>query len=365
MILQKTLYNLNSKNQIIEWNLLISNLNLNEAEVVIRHGLHNCSSSNSPSSKYVIPTLNKEKHFLSLLNKKTKREGYVEDWNLLKDVKTTYDNLYSPMLAKTFDLEKPLSETVFAQPKYNGVRMLAYVDLTENFIVFKSRKNIVYNFPLIAENLKQLLINAGIDKITLDGELYSHKLPLSVISGEARRSTKTPSHYPLNYIIYDIVNLNSYQYERLDFLSDLFLGQDISNIKLSPTNTLRNKESIKVLLNQMIEEGYEGLIIREKKGMYKPGARVLGKVKKLLSKEFTIIDIIPQNKQKDLGIFVCKNDLTDDYFSVTYASTMEEKRDILINKNKYIGKLLTVDYFERTVNNLPFHAVGVAIRDYE
>ena len=51
-------------------------------------------------------------------------------------------------------------------------------------------------------------------------------------------------------------------------------------------------------------------------------------------------------------------------FNVTPEGSHEKKKEYLSNKFNYIGKQLTVRFFERTITGVPFHAVGV-VRDYE
>ena len=60
---------------------------------------------------------------------------------------------------------------------------------------------------------------------------------------------------------------------------------------------------------------------------------------------------------------VLKNDINDLVFSCTLTGTVNERLDIL--NNPPIGKSVTVKFYERTKNGLPFHANVVGIRDYE
>jgi len=43
----------------------------------------------------------------------------------------------------------------------------------------------------------------------------------------------------------------------------------------------------------------------------------------------------------------------------------ETRKKYLDDKVDLIGKPLTVEFYERTKDDLPFHAVGIAVRDYE
>ena len=46
-------------------------------------------------------------------------------------------------------------------------------------------------------------------------------------------------------------------------------------------------------------------------------------------------------------------------------SNIDERRQYFTNREQHIGKYITVEYYERTKKGVPFHAIGVAVRDYE
>jgi hypothetical protein len=52
-------------------------------------------------------------------------------------------------------------------------------------------------------------------------------------------------------------------------------------------------------------------------------------------------------------------------FKVNPEGSVETKRKYFSEKHNIIGKKLTVEFYERTAFGLPFHAVGIAVRDYE
>jgi len=367
MILEnKILYNINARGQIIEWSINITVESTENHFIVIRSGLFNKSNFNtSKKTQY-----SKDKVFdvfKSKIKHKIEREGYIHDETKLTNVKKTSDNLYKPMLAQTYNPKKA-KFPYFAQPKLNGVRCVAYCDVISNTFILKSRKNIQYNFPNIEKSLKTLLIHNDIDTIVFDGELYLHETSLNVISGEARKSVKTPSLFNLKYVIYDVVNLESTQIDRLHYLIELFADITLDNVKLLSKRLIFNDEQVEKLKNNLIKKKYEGLILRSINGLYKPGVRSsdLLKVKKVLSDEFLIMDIVPQQKDTTQGILICQNNINKELFTCTFKGTVEEKQELLNFKTEFIGQKVTIEYFERTADKqLPFHAIAVAIRNYE
>jgi hypothetical protein len=83
------------------------------------------------------------------------------------------------------------------------------------------------------------------------------------------------------------------------------------------------------------------------------------------SSEFLITNIIDSDKNPGIPIFVCKNDINDENFEVVIEGTLDERRQYFTNREQHIGKYITVEYYERTKKGVPFHAIGVAVRDYE
>ena len=121
-------------------------------------------------------------------------------------------------------------------------------------------------------------------------------------------------------------------------------------------------------LDKYTKEGYEGVIIRNKKGKYAENARSnhLQKLKKFIDEEFEIIDYTTPTTGKEVGcvVWICK---TKDgkKFNVRPSGNYDERKKQYKNGKKYIGKMLTVKYQELTNDQVPRFPVGLAIRDYE
>ena len=108
----------------------------------------------------------------------------------------------------------------------------------------------------------------------------------------------------------------------------------------------------------MIDCHYEGGILRNRKAPYYFGGRRnnMLKLKKATVDSFIIVDIVPYKKDPTLGLAVLRNDITGDTFECNMNCPMRKKREILNNRADYIGRKVQVRYFERTINEIPFHA---------
>jgi hypothetical protein len=87
------------------------------------------------------------------------------------------------------------------------------------------------------------------------------------------------------------------------------------------------------------------------------------KYKKFQDQEFEVIGVkAGKGKFEGLAVFICKNDLNDETFEVTIATDFKTKKEQFDNRDSYIGKKLTVKYFDRTDKLIPTFPVGLAFR---
>ena len=279
---------------------------------------------------------------------KKKRLKYVEN---LEDL---VDKRFGPMTAKTYEPDK-LTFPVMSQPKFNGLRCMVYWEGDE--LKFMSRGKKFYTTMIhIEEELKNVLPK----DIVLDGELYVHGCSLQVINSFVK-SLKEDSDR-VEYVVYDMMSKEDLSFE--DRWKPKFL-EGLKTVRVCPTFIANNEKELEAFYEAFIKQKYEGLMIRIPSGKYKWDNRSsdLLKYKKFQDAEFEVIDVIDgKGKFKDAAVFICKNDLTAATFEVTMAVDMETKRAQFESKDKYIGKKLTVKYFDRTDSLIPTFPVGLTFR---
>lgn len=108
------------------------------------------------------------------------------------------------------------------------------------------------------------------------------------------------------------------------------------------------------------------MVIRDTKADYQFGGKrnnSMLKFKKIEDGRFLIVDIVPEGiKRKNLPKFICRNDINDELFECTINKKQDIQEEYLINKDKYIGKYMKVEYRARSgVKQVPFHAKGIDI----
>lgn len=276
------------------------------------------------------------------------------------------DNFFKPMLAKVYgeDYKYNSSDTLYSQPKLDGVRCIA----TKDGLFSRLGKPII-SVPHIFEALKPVFEKYP-DTI-LDGELYAAKLSdnFNEIISLARQAKPTEEDFAkskevLQYWVYDINQSSKYSL-RFAYL-DVLINQDLKNdfIKLVETTTkVPSQEHLDVLYAVYMSQGYEGQMVRvSSKGYENKRSKQLLKRKEFKDEEFEIVDII-----EGLGnwagyaksVVFKLNDGTERTSDAGIAGNQEFTKNLLQDKENYIGTLVTVKYQNYTPDGKPRFPIAV------
>lgn len=304
---------------------------------------------------------------------------------------THADGTFIPMLCKTLEDNKPFTKSeYFGEYKIDGERCLitAYKDngLFDNiYLKYHSRHGIDWTdklsyldeflIPIIPNYFLNMMIE---ESIALDGELYLPGYGINEINSFIK-NTELPQHYKLQFWCYDLAIDSMPAIDRYTTLETAF------NTKVydfqSKNGHLNNKERFILLpsfnnihciedairqRDYFIDLGFEGLVIRDTKADYQFGGKrnnSMLKFKRIEDGKFLIVDIVPEGiKRKNLPKFICRNDINDELFECTINKKQDVQEEYLINKDKYIGKYIKVEYRARSgVKQVPFHAKGIDI----
>lgn len=136
----------------------------------------------------------------------------------------------------------------------------------------------------------------------------------------------------------------------------------MGSIKLVETIKLDNVKDLKIYHSKFVAEGFEGSIVRVGSGKYKINGRSenLLKYKDFQDIALKIKDIIPAEQRPNWGkpIF----ELKGKQFGAGTKMSHEDREDLLINKDKYIGKTAELRFFEYSDDGVPRFPVMVGIR---
>lgn len=204
-------------------------------------------------------------------------------------------------------------------------------------------------------------------KIAYDGELYIDGEILSEIAS-AVKALSLKSQL-VKFYMFDLAIENQPQLARLKIMKQLYdkhFNNNEGYVKVD-TKVCKSHAEAELYTKEMIACKYEGAIFRDSSAHYMFGKRPQTMVKYKIreSAEFKIVDVRDSPKDPGLAIFVCRNDRNSLTFDVVPQGDHQRRSDYFRNRTKLIGKLLTVEFYERTINDLPFHCTGIVVRDYE
>ena len=345
---------------------------------------------------------------LGLTDDDKSRSFYDKLNHVLPKYNTDANNCVKPMKCQKFTIGK-FNYPAMIQPKINGVRCVVMIEDytpkdifdTKGFntnhgmkhVVLKTKEGLVYNIDHIERVFQKLYTKfPQYQNIIFDGEVYIKDEKVTSIGGAAR-NPRNELHKKLTYVNFDlsIPDMSNHDRDVLrykiwnDFLAissslyppEVFIALNAEShelfnqfvITVLNTDKTYDDDQSLAYMQRYIDCGFEGAVIRDKDAEYQFGSRpqTMMKLKKFEDAEFKCHDIrYTGNPEQGVGfsvVLLCENDINDLSFESTVVGTVEERKAIL--DNPPIGKMVTIKFYERTKNGLPFHSNVIAIRDYE
>lgn len=293
------------------------------------------------------------------------KRGYVESY---KDAeKGKLDKIIKggivPMTCHTYkDHKKKIKFPCDAQPKYDGHRCIAIVRKGKCTLWSRSRKQI-FSCPHIVKALEKRFRN-----ITLDGELYNHKYRRNFeqLMKLIRPQKPVKGHKKIQFHIFDIV-ANNHWTERLEELNDCENKcEDSKCLHFAETLPIKDEKGITNRMKRFLAMGYEGMILRNRKGTYlNTRSYDVLKHKEMRDAEFKCVGI-QEGKGKlrgHVGSFICVNKK-----GTKFKAKMEGAHGFLKkcykNHKLWANKMLTVKYQDLTgKNKVPRFPIAIRFRE--
>ena len=269
----------------------------------------------------------------------------------------------SPMLAHDYNKRgKGALFPCFVQRKYDGVRCIG---MPGKGIFSRLKKS----FPHLEHIVAELALLPS--DVILDGELFCKELTFQEIVGMVKRETlkkgDEEKQLKIQFHIYDVVNAWAYD-RRYAMLQHIFQEHHFKYLVLVKTDECASEEKMKEMHANYVAEGYEGIMLRNKKGVYKNARSVdLLKYKEFFDGEYKIVGFTQgQGLEEGCVIWTCVTE-TGKTFSCRPRGTREERQELFLNGDSHVAKMLTVRYQELTSSEekVPRFPVGVGLRDYE
>lgn len=232
------------------------------------------------------------------------------------------------------------------QPKFDGIRCRAIPLMTgpkgNEYLLLSSEENVIYSTPHINEALQSLGLRAE-----LDGELYCHGMSFEEILSITSRTINFHHNFKaIKFHIFDIINDQPQM--RRQLLVDALRGFH-PFIRVAPFWLCESLEDIMKVFDEVIELGYEGIIVRHNLAPYERKRSTL--VMKFKPKKEDIYEIVGysqeysiENVPKDaLGSLQCKSG-DGNIFSVGTGFTQDAREELWKTKENLIGKIAKVKY---------------------
>lgn len=346
-----------------------------------------CEAKNEGRANATTPEQQAIKEALAKITRK-KKDGWFDK---IEDVDKTEHLPILPMLAKKWnDSQKHLNTLTHLclQPKLDGIRCIA----TRQGLFSRKGERIIA-VPHIERMINDMFATGLFDWVeAFDGELYNHdfKDNFNEIASVVRKTKPTlrdmiKSEEVMQYHIYDVITKTD---DTLFLAQQIFIERfkllktylkewydkhykDIYFRRIQPVTTLERKnetESIDIAYQEFLQQGYEGMMVRNPVSYYETNKRSknLIKRKEFIDEEFEVVDVLEGigNRSGMMGKMVVKLK-NGETCEANARGTHEYFKELLVNKESYIGKLATIRFQNYTPDGSLRFPVMITIRDYE
>lgn len=267
-----------------------------------------------------------------------------------------------PMLAKDFNKEiRKLrwgKETMFVQPKFDGMRCLSFVHRDLPIKMMSRTGKEILGMDHIRKELEGVRARMPLDVnlIILDGELYVHG---ENFQNNMRFIKKYKEGHTerIKYNVYDIVEDKVFEFRKV---RPYIVG--FTNLLEVSTYLIKSKEELDVWHKEFLKQGYEGTMVRLNNEGYKKNGRSseLLKYKDFLDLSLKIIDIVANENRPEQGTAVFEHN--GNLFKSGMKYSHADRIDMLKNKDRYIGKTAELRFFEYSESGTPRFPIMVGIR---
>lgn len=274
---------------------------------------------------------------------------------------------FKPMLAESYDKHPVTSwDEVYSQPKLDGARCIA----TATGLWTRQGKEFV-SVPHVAEDLAKFFRTCP--NAILDGELYpigsgvSFEKTMSLI--KQKKPTEADfaaSKDAIGYHVYDYPSYPGRFSARLRGLRNdaIVFGPSIILVE---TDKVATQRELDALNNVYLKQGYEGQMVRTGTSAYENRrTKDLKKRKEFIDQEYEIVEICEgEGNRAGMAGFITYKLPDGRTFGSGIKGSHEYSRQLLVDKDKYVGGQGTVRYFELTTDGIPRHPVTVAVFEGE
>lgn len=317
---------------------------------------------------------------------KIEKEGYSTSLETNDAAPVPLNKKIFPMLANKYEpaAASKRSGIVFpcyVQPKLDGLRCVIYAGKDGDLVyagkdgdlayadqpVYQSRTGGIFTtLQHLTPEISEILHRCP--GIVLDGELYTKEIPFEELAGIIKKKSISSDEdrakiREVQYHIYDLIVPDETFKERLSLIH-LSL-EETPHVRIVPTYLAHSSAEFKEKFAEFVEQGYEGIMLRNAAGLYKENYRSndLMKYKEFLEAEYPIVDF-KEASGRDAGTVIWECETPEGRrFSVRPRGTVEARKQWFQSAKSIVGKQLTVIFQELSEMGVPRFPVGKSIRD--
>ena len=300
---------------------------------------------------------------------------------ILGGVVTSQNGVPKPMLAKQVDKvtnTKIFNKSWYASRKIDGLRALIYMG-EDGKLHTASRGAMNYDASMYEILSNQTLIelfkeNKG---LIMDGEAYHHGLSLQQLNSIARTQKTATDYSILQFYWYDVVDVNSTFDERWAYMNDI---KDVYNLSFDPEKIFKRDElriqfvpqqlvsgydNMLKLHNQYVEEGWEGLVIRDPDVVYRPNGRTndMIKIKVYKSEDFLVTGYELGLRGSEDMVFICETSDGKEFKAKPLGDRLQKEEYVENFDSLYKGHVGECKFFYYSDDGVPLQPCFKAFRD--
>lgn len=290
---------------------------------------------------------------------------------ILGHIVTNQDNIPKPMLAKQVDKvtnTKIFDKEWYASRKIDGLRALIYMG-NDGELHTASRGAMNYDAAMyeILSNKTLIKIFKECPGLIMDGECYHHGYTLQQLNSIARTQKTAVDYEVLQFYWYDIVDINSTFDERWALMNDI---KDQYNLSFNPEREFKDNElriqfvpqipisgydNMIKLHNDYVEEGWEGLVIRDPDKVYRPNGRTndMIKIKKYSDMEVKVIGYELGLRGSEDMTFRCVLPNGIEFLAKPLGDRIQKDEYVNNFEKYYKNQMATIKYFYLSDTGVP------------
>ncbi len=359
-----TLYLLTDSNQVRFWDIwVIKNSQSASTSIYTKSGLQS-GKIIQPYPKIITRSIGKKDTYARALQLATTmwnnhlKKGFkviVPKQSQKSSVSTVASNNKAIIPMKAYSLTNHIViYPAYVQPKIDGYRALLHKEGQRYEFISNTGKYYQHLEHLKKELNKIKMLSQK--SIYLDGELYIEdghvNILRSILSTIELTSEKRKIAEQIKFYVFDMFDLKKMDltYEKRYKILQKIFKTKFKYLVLVPTTVIKNEKQLNDSFKKYVGEGYEGIIIRNMRGLYKLRGKSVDVLKsKDVKKDIFTIVGYKESKGNNRGTVIweirCNKDSRKSFWAKPMGSR-EDRKKMFKNADKYIGKKVMVKYFE-------------------